>query len=106
MSTIPLWARPDAEVVCVETVDPAALVHGEMPLVKGQRYTIRSVAETPNGISVHLKEFVNPLVFTAMGYIERGYFIHCFRPIIKRTAEQDIAEHFARHLTAPEGVNA
>lgn len=98
MSTIPSWARPGAEVVCVSS-DWVGSGHGISDAllpdpVKGETYTIDDVEADPDmksGVGVWLRGF----------HDEGFYCLSNFRPVTKRTAEQDIAEHFSHHLRQP-----
>lgn len=110
MSTIPAWVRVGAEVICVVALwhrnDAQRRWLPNLPQLN-QIYTIRKVVKSDRGVvGVLLNEVVNP-VGVLSGY-ESGFEIEKFRPVTKRTAEQDIAEHFADLLKvgAPEQVQA
>lgn len=105
MSTIPAWAVRGAKVVCIVDLRPY-VEYGEVVPEVGKVYTIRSVDADGIPAALLLEEIDNPANIYAEGLTEACFGVENFRPITKRTAEQDIAEHFARHLTAPEGVNA
>lgn len=76
-----------AKVVCVDDINYGDVKH---PLLtEGAIYTISS-AYFEGGCP-----FVDLVELSAR---DNGWFISRFRPVTPRSAEQDIAEHFAHHL--------
>lgn len=100
MSAIPAWARKGAEVVCIRDFSQSRTVHDKgyraLPTLR-QSYVIDMVEEWPA---------YGAVVLILVGLPPIGYDIIGFAPATKRTADQDIAEHFSHHLTAPQGVTA
>ena len=89
--TIPSWAKVGAKAVFVGAPDTGACP-GQMPVI-GRVYTISRVQDVAGGAIVALREL--PL-FDQNGEI--GIRLRFFRPLVTRSQEQDIAEHFAHHL--------
>jgi hypothetical protein len=91
MSSIPSWAVKGAEVECI--ID-APLWFSAVPnpgLVKGGRYIIDCVSVKLSG----------RVTLDLVGFEYATFWIGRFRPVTKRTAEDDISEHFAVYLKTP-----
>lgn len=101
MSGIPSWARVGAKVVCVLQVkSDITLLHPHPK--KGGVYTIRNVVCTStDGTPALLLEEIVLTWWIVASVREPGFNINGFRPLVTRTAEQDIVEHFAHHLRTP-----
>jgi hypothetical protein len=113
MSTIPAWAVKGAKVVCVDLLSHRdEWVRKQCPNipVKGRVYTIRDVETCPltSHTTLTFDELQNPVIELEGMTGEAGFNVTSFRPVTKRTAAQDIAEHFSHHLTvnAPHEVDA
>ena len=90
MSAIPSWAVRGAKVVCVKR--PFGLACTFVPK-KGEQYTIDLVGEgIDDSTIISLQEGVS-LDKTGQPV---GFAIWCFRPLITRTQEQDVAKF--KHL--------
>lgn len=97
---IPGWAVPGAKVVCISQTNPtkSAARQGLPAAVVGHVYTVVRSQYVPRwGRAFIQLEGMGDAAWYAVG---------CFRPVTKREAEQDIAEHFAHLLNtrAPELV--
>ena len=104
MSGVPAWARVGARCVCVRLGKRRAIEAETMPAL-GQLLTIRDVVCIGGEWALRFAEIVNaprPYV-TPLGLliVELAFDIPRFRPLVTRTQQQDIAEHFAGHLRAP-----
>jgi hypothetical protein len=97
--TIPSWCRVGAKVVCVrdgwdrhEVVDP----RGQLTYAKqGGVYTIREIVIRAAGTGLLLAEVRNPISEAGSGAgMEVAFDVRCFRPVVDRSKEQDISEHF------------
>lgn len=87
--SIPAWARVGAKVVAIHNVGFVVNDNGTRRILKGEIHEIDGVDNDPEyGVLLHLVGFP-PLTW---------HEIVLFRPLVTRTAEQDIAEHFAHHL--------
>ena len=107
MTGIPSWARKGAKVVYLGRAAPVASPRHH-PLSKGSVYTVRSALLHPETGSVGLlldevRNMLHPRL-----RLELGYSVKRFRPLVTRTQEQDISEHFSGFLhetrRAPERV--
>jgi len=100
MSSIPAWARVGAKVVCVKVGEWSNTHPGEKHPRFGDVLTVREGIFLGGELYLRFAEIRNPPVRYApgLGFFEGSYFIDRFRPLVARTAEQDIAEHFAHHL--------
>lgn len=86
------WAKPGVKCVCVTDVGfDAALKYGMAIPFAGRTYTIREVREFDFGVGVLLAEVVNRPAEWANGVSEAAWQIECFRPLVTRTQEQDVA---------------
>ena len=96
MSGIPSWAVKGAKVVCINSRPPWWCGVGDPVLVpvEGEVYEISALGDFGGQCG---------LLLVGMGELD---FWHCrrFRPLVTRSQEQDIAEHFAHHLRTPERV--
>lgn len=97
MSGVPSWAVKGAKVVYLGRSAPGASIHHH-PLSKGCVYTVRSVLVHPETGSVGLlldgvRNILHPRL-----RLELGYSVKRFRPLVTRTQEQDISEHFSGFL--------
>ncbi len=104
--SVPSWAVPGAKVVCVDADSPAKGVRsregrgwgvGENP-VEGQVYIVSSAWLDREGIAV--AEFfglVRSNESCRQWDEHLGYGLWRFRPLVTRSQEQDIAEHFSHH---------
>lgn len=102
MSGVPAWAVKGAKVVCVRDFADAQTVYDKGIRTKpklNEVYVLVGAEEWT--------EFQATVLYIE-GFPHQGFDIIGFRPVTKRTAEQDIAEHFAGFLTsrAPEGIDA
>lgn len=99
MRSVPSWARVGAKVACIasgpwekgDTINSWQWFRRTLfglPVCGGV-YTITAVGGHPStgGVGIRLKGW-GRLVFS----------IDQFRPLVTRSQEQDIAEHFAHHL--------
>jgi hypothetical protein len=106
MSAIPSWAVRGAKVVCISDVhwrlDDAN--PSDFPIT-GITYPVARCEYTIEAVEAEGDDWWLMLVECGDDDIFNG---RCFRPVSKRTTEQDIAEHFSHLLTvdAPEGVDA
>lgn len=94
MTTIPSWAVKGAKVVCVDDAGFLDLWQGNFP-TKGGIYTV-SKSSLIHSDSIFLDECPPD-----RNGIPCSWSVWRFRPVIKRTQEQDIAEHFSHHLRQP-----
>jgi len=88
MSSTPSWAVKGAKVVSIRAdafLRPPTVRH---PIV-GETLTI---ADTDIDLFGRCG-----LVFEELGD-DDCYLVDCFRPLVTRSQEQDIAEHFSHHL--------
>lgn len=120
MTGIPSWAVKGAKCVCVRTQPPERRVVGAVYPLVGEVYTIRKVVICTIGMrsglpSLLLEEItndtsINPLVIGVESSLEAAMPIDAFRPLVTRTQEQDIAEHFSGFLhqtrRVPESADA
>lgn len=86
--SIPSWAKVGAKVVCVDDSYDCTGAGKEPLITAGTVYTVESISDP----YIRLLEVEG--AFSRYG----GYRWRRFRPLVTRSQEQDIAEHFARHL--------
>lgn len=92
MSGIPSWAVRGAKVVCIE----ADWIPDEQPLMPPRLPCLHEVLTIADIVDVGD-------CWLAFDEIAGDWFFHVdsFRPLVTRSQEQDIAEHFEHHLRAP-----
>lgn len=96
--SIPSWAVKGAKVVCVDDTAAVRWADGEAPVL-GAIYTIDRVRVLLSGtVVLDLVELRRHPISIAHHSGQCGYGIRRFRPLVTRTAEQDVSEHFAHHL--------
>lgn len=100
--SIPSWCRVGAKVVCVDASPRVGARARDLDgLTRGVVYTIRSVFEEDGELCLRLAEIVRPIriedILENYG-TENGFAATRFRPLVTRSQEQDIAEHFSHHL--------
>lgn len=90
------WAKPGVKCVCLGFPPGRSLGWGiETVPVKDQILTIREVETVEGYAAIRFEEIVNPPLayheFVGEAMFDPAYF----RPIISKTQEDDIAEHFS-----------
>ena len=73
---------------------------GEREPVIGSIYTVRTIDFDEGEYWLRFVELVNAPQDYAQGFLECDWRASCFRPLVTRTVEQDISEHFKPLLDA------
>lgn len=101
MTGIPSWARVGAKVVCINRgrLHPTLIAVNEKPPMR-EPLTVAGVISPAKMCPVALVIDGWPNIDTDGRYEgqEIGWDIRRFRPLVTRSQEQDISEHFAGHL--------
>lgn len=100
MTGIPSWARVGAKVVWADVSKrPGWLYYAPRPANSGEIVRISSIIVDGENVEpcLVIEGWPNRLRLTRHGR-DLGWRLSRFRPLIPRTQEQDIAEHFGRHL--------
>lgn len=118
--TIPVWARKNAKVVCIDNGPRRSPAHGCIcePATKpqvGHVYTIRKVALYAGDLCLHLVEVRQLGLRRRFGFTVRSecpYLIGRFAPAVSTknaagiSQADDISTHFQQLLTTPVGEDA
>jgi hypothetical protein len=92
MDSLPSWARVGQKVVCViPMVEKDVSWEPIKPIAEETVLTIRKVWTNGAIWGFYFREVRNPVTQTSEGYLERGYPIQHFKPLISKTIEDDLA---------------